>query len=363
MQKKKKIVENLPILSPRENVRLIGHEPIIDIFLKAFDAKKIPNGWLLSGPKGIGKATIAYKIARMLLSGVRDDVSETHPVFRKVAANNHSDLLVIEKEEDASEIKVDNIRKINDFLHMTSSETGYRVVIIDSADDMNNNAANSLLKLLEEPPTKAFFILISHSPGALLTTIKSRCRKINVFPLDKNDAISVVNSSLPEASPIEIAKLVELADFSPGVAIDFYENDGLKIYNELIKIFSSPKGFDFELVHKLGESISQKINVNKWNTFKYLLNLLMVRIARDYAASGTIGNVESNNIEPIVEKQLEEFFKIWEKVNSLLGDVERINLDKKSVVINIFEELGLLDKEGTSFWKGISEEFSHGSSN
>ena len=181
-------VKKTPAL-PRESETLIGHEAAEAAMYDAISGR-VPHAWMISGPAGIGKATLAYRFARYVLSGGSGEesgpglfgdelppstaalnVSRDDPVFAQIAAGSHADMMVVERGYDEKrkkmrgEIVVDDVRKIGSFLRLTPSLGGWRVVILDSADEMNRNAANAVLKLLEEPPRQALIILVSHTPG------------------------------------------------------------------------------------------------------------------------------------------------------------------------------------------------------
>src|ERR1700693_566426 len=189
--------------SPRANPDLIGHEATEAALRRLFERDRLPHALLLAGPRGIGKATLAFRLARFVLARSGDElgpallgeaageglaVSSDSGVFRRVASGGHADLFTLERGYDRkgrlrTVITVDDTREIADFLHLTSAEGGWRVVIIDGADAKKQSAANALLKILEEPPKRALLLLVAHSPGQLLPTIRSRCRRMNLSPL------------------------------------------------------------------------------------------------------------------------------------------------------------------------------------
>ncbi|MGE4220885.1 MAG: DNA polymerase III subunit delta', partial [Alphaproteobacteria bacterium] len=196
-----------PETHPRRTAGLLGHEAAEATILQLWQANRLPHAVLLSGPRGIGKATLAYRIARFILAnGVHAaqepslfgdiapppdslHIGEDDPVFARVASGGHADLLAIERSVNPDtgrprrDIVVDDIRKVTGLIRHTAAEGGWRIVIVDSADDMNQNAANALLKMLEEPPPNVLFLLVNHAPGGLLPTIRSRCRRLALSAL------------------------------------------------------------------------------------------------------------------------------------------------------------------------------------
>src|SRR5271165_3045369 len=172
---------------PRANPLLLGHEAAEATLAAALHSGRLHHAWLLTGPAGIGKATLAFRFARRLLAGHGGEglqLDSTHPVFRRVAVGAHADLLTVERAFDPkrkrqrTEIVVDDVRRIGGFLHLTPAEGGWRVVVVDGADELNRNAANALLKVLEEPPPRALLLLTAAAPGRLPATIRSRTRRL-----------------------------------------------------------------------------------------------------------------------------------------------------------------------------------------
>lgn len=265
-------------ISPRNNSFLLGQSKAEDIFLKAWKNQTMHHAWILNGPKGIGKATLAYRIARFMLwadENKKDmynslNVPENSEVFRQVASDSHPDLMVVERdyietdrkkiikaiqkgeapdEEELSAMKksafirVDDVRKVNEFLSKTSFNDNWRIVIIDSADEMNKNAANALLKILEEPPAHTILLLVSHNPGMLLPTIRSRCAKLPLQMLDAAETASLLRRYRPNLNEAMIKKIAEMCPQSIGKAILYADLDAVGMYNGLCKILYAKQKF------------------------------------------------------------------------------------------------------------------------
>ncbi|MDP6486681.1 MAG: DNA polymerase III subunit delta', partial [Alphaproteobacteria bacterium] len=183
-------------------------------------------------------------------------VDPNHPVFRRVASGGHLDFVTVERGlsdqggKKRSEIVVDDIRAVGAFLRLTPAEGGWRVVVIDSADDMNRNAANALLKVLEEPSAWALLILVSHNPGRLLPTVRSRCRRLGMRALTDADVGDLIERYAPGLGTDDHATLTRLSDGSIGRAVALAEEGGLDLYRELVALLETWPRLDTEALHR-----------------------------------------------------------------------------------------------------------------
>jgi DNA polymerase III subunit delta' len=239
---------------PRFAVATKGHDQARSAFLAAFKSGKPHHAWLLTGPSGIGKATLAYELARHVFSATMSEAQ----VKRWVHARAHPDLVVLERSfNDAKpkklkgEISVDDVRKFNDFFARTSSNGGWRVGLVDCADDLNSESANALLKLVEEPPSKALILLVCHTPGRLLRTLRSRCRKLALSTLT-NQLTAEVLTGLPLEPAINSKELLGAAEVSrgrPGFALQLLQSEGAKAF----QAFAQAKRLDAAQRHAIGQ--------------------------------------------------------------------------------------------------------------
>ncbi|MGV8950453.1 MAG: DNA polymerase III subunit delta' [Cypionkella sp.] len=284
---------------PRHTARLIGQEAAESAFLEAFTGKHLHHGWLITGPRGIGKATLAWKIARFLLATPEDDggmfaapspetldIPEANPVAHRVAALTESRLFLLrrawdhEKKKLQSIISVDEVRKMKSFFALSAADGGRRVAIIDSIDEMNPAAANALLKLLEEPPARVTILMISHQPAKLLPTIRSRCRELRLGPLSAENLSDALTQAGGEVAPNESIPLAELAGGSVGEAFRMTNLEGLRLYDSLISLFSTLPRLDRHRALALAEKGAGRGAEEQFDLIVTLLDLFLARLAR-----------------------------------------------------------------------------------
>ena len=256
--------------SPREVDRLFGHEAARAEFGEALTSGRLHHAWLLVGPEGVGKATLAYHLAREVLAhggegGAHAPITADHPVFRKVAALAHPNLLLIrrswnDKTKRYSQwIGVDEVRRLRSFLGHSAGETGWRVVIVDRADDLNQNAANALLKALEEPPLRTLFLLVATAEGRIPVTIRSRCRTLRVTTLGVEDLQRAVQAALErddhEVDAKTLSTALALSQGSVRRALELATGEGIALYRDIVTAFAKLPELDGQAAHKLAERL------------------------------------------------------------------------------------------------------------
>lgn len=300
-------VEGAP--HPRETLQVLGHAAAEAEFLASFNSGRLHHGWLITGPRGVGKATLAWKIARFLLATPEDansefgggmfapppptslDIPADHPVVRRTAALSEGRLFLLRRGANttgsalSAEIRVDEVRAMKSFFTLSAADGGRRVAIIDSADEMTVGATNSLLKLLEEPPAGVTLLLISHQPFRLLPTIRSRCRELRVGTLPPDLMAEALAAAGAEVSPDEVQALAELGGGSVGEALRFTNLDGIKLYHAIIALFATLPRMDRGRALALAEMGVGRGNEARFDLILTLIDLFLARMAR----AGTLG--------------------------------------------------------------------------
>lgn len=285
---------------PRETAALFGHDDAEAQFLAAFNTGRLPHGWLLTGPKGIGKASFAWRAARFLLSTpiTQDDglfgappapttldIDSAHPVAARLRALSEPGLCLIRRgarpdgKALSDVIRIDEVRRLKGFFQMTPDGNGRRVVIVDCADELNPSAANALLKELEEPPADAVLLLIAHRPSGLLPTIRSRCRVLRFQPLAAEDLRAALEQA-GFAPPPDMAGLAELAGGSVGTAARLLAQDGLGLYGDLLRLLAGLPRLDRPLALQMAEATAGKQGEERFDLTLNLLDTALSRLAR-----------------------------------------------------------------------------------
>jgi DNA polymerase-3 subunit delta' len=321
-------------MTPRETPVLIGHEAAQAQILAACGGGRLHHAWLITGPEGVGKATLAFRFARRLLAsgGVGLEMAASDPVFRRVAAGTHADLLVVEREWDEkkkrmkTQIAAETARSIPPFLHLTPAEGGWRVVIVDGAEDMNSQSANALLKVLEEPPARAVLILVCSAAGRLLPTIRSRCRHLALSPLAQAEMQTVLGMYLPELPAAERRELAWLAEGSPGRALALAEEGGLKLAAMVGQVLAEAPDFPLSRGYEISDGLREQA------AFETFMALLQRGISR---AVGAVlrGDADAGQRRLVAAKSVLGWAEVAEGLGRLAIETERANMDRRQAVV------------------------------
>jgi DNA polymerase-3 subunit delta' len=330
------VSEEREVPQPRETQSLYGHAEAEQAFLDAYRGGRMPHAWLIGGPRGIGKATLAYRMARFVFAhpdqaaaNVRSATSlalpTDHPAVRRVAAQGHPDLLALERTVGdngklRTQIAVDDVRRTIGFFGSTAGEGGWRVCIVDSADELNAAGANALLKILEEPPAKALLLVVSHAPGRLLPTIRSRCRRLALRPLATEDVARAAAEALGrEANEPDIKAAALASDGSVARALDLLGGAALAVRARVNAMLAALPAVDPRELHALGDALGR--DETSFTAF--------VDAVRDWlSARVTVPGAEPARLLRIAE--------VWERLNASARDVAIYNLERKPLVFNVF---------------------------
>jgi DNA polymerase-3 subunit delta' len=344
--------------APREVDRLFGHEAALGEFADSLASGRMHHAWLIVGPEGIGKATLAYRFARTVLAEAseRDTIDREHPVFRKVAALSHPNLLVIrrawnEKTKRYSQwIGVDEVRRLRAFLGTTAGEGGWRVVIVDRADELNQNAANALLKALEEPPPKTLFLLISSAEGRLPVTIRSRSRTLRVSALGQEDVERAVRAALErdgqEVDAKTLATALALSQGSVRRALDLVASEGIELYDEIAAALAALPDIDGARLHRSVDRLAGSAETERLELYLSILLGLVERLIR-FTATGEGATQDEQRLGKrlISPANLPHWAEAWEAISEARGEAFALNLDRSLLVLETWFRLQTVARE------------------
>ncbi len=337
---------------PRNTRVLFGQADAERALAEALASGRMHHAWLLAGPKGIGKATLAYRFARAALAQPQErdpaghslEVGENTIAARQVRALSHPGLLVVRRPYDtkgkrfASSIPVDEVRRLRTFLGHRAAGDGWRVVIVDEANELNVNAANALLKSLEEPPERTVFLLVSPAPGDLVPTIRSRCRMLSLSPLSDSDLRAAVTAALaaadmPPPADADWAPLERLSEGSVARLLGLFGAGGLALQGQVDRLLGLMPRVDWKAAHALSDELQPAAAQPKFELFFELLMETLARLIR-VAATGE-GSPEDQSLATKLmgDGRLASFAALWERVAREKADTLALNLDRKSLVI------------------------------
>lgn len=327
-------------IPPRDNPDLAGHDAAERQLMRSFRSGRMHHAWLITGPAGIGKATLAFRLARWIFAqgqGRRpgDEASlridPAHPVFRLVASGGHPDLRVLQREVNEktgrlrTEISVDQAREAIRFLQLTPALGGWRIVIIDPVDDLSTEAANALLKALEEPPARGLFLLVNHAISRALPTIRSRCQRLVLQPLGADAVAGIVAKAMPDLPAEEHAELARLSDGSPGRAFAMAAAGGLALLHELEALLAKLPALDAAALERLTEKTARAGE----EATAVLRDLVLWWLAEKVKA-GAAGAPRGG---------LDRWASLWENTARLFERAEAASLDRKQALLEIFYDI------------------------
>jgi DNA polymerase III subunit delta' len=324
---------------PRDRFDLAPHQEAERAFTDALSRGRLHHAWMLTGVEGVGKATFAYRAARRLL-GAEPDPSRgelgarpTDPVSQLVTAQSHPDLMVLERAGEGAKLKrnisVDQARELPEFFSMSPSRARYRVAIIDAADDLNMNAANALLKVLEEPPERGVLFLVTHAPGRLLPTIRSRCRRLN-FPDWSVEALSALVGRQAGLAEDEAVRIAAMATGSPGAALMLAGDQMLELDRLARQWVNDGQG---DVAAEIAQAAKFR-GADGADNFDRLFDRLLAAV-KDRAASSS-------------GREAAAWAETWSRLSVMPGRVTGINLDRADVLASAMAEIGRAQRTGAA---------------
>ncbi|WP_439499935.1 DNA polymerase III subunit delta' [Bosea sp. (in: a-proteobacteria)] len=330
---------------PRETLALIGHARSEQAFIEALRSERLHHAWLLGGPEGIGKASFAYRVARFMLAAgdplVRAAstatlaMPESDPATRRVIAQSHPDLHLLRRtvkpdgKSVTSNIPVDSVRRVLDRFGSSAAEGGWRICIVDSAEDMDRSSANALLKLLEEPPPRALFLIVAHAPGRALPTIRSRCRLLTFDTLDEGEVAEASRLALERmdgaVDTSALTRASALADGSVRRALTYVDPETLALVEAVRARLDALPGIDLSALLALAEDVAGRAGESD---FAIMIDTIQSWLASHLRAHAHAG---AGRLAPLAE--------VWEKLGRAAREVETYNLDRRPLVMTMFHDL------------------------
>jgi DNA polymerase-3 subunit delta' len=336
---------------PRHVYALVGHERAEAEMLSAYREGRLAHAWLIGGKEGIGKATLAWRFARFVLANpeptakaVREatdlHVEPTHSAARLLAGLAHPDFALIRREWQgatkrlATEISVEAVRQGLQVFQLSAAFGGWRVTIVDSAEDLNRNSANALLKMVEEPPQRSLILIISHRPGQVLPTIRSRCRRLRLDPLTEDEIVKAVIGLGPpwsEGGGEAVAAAAKRADGSVREALIRLapESEGAgALIDSIVAGLPRP---DPRAVARLVDAVGGRAGDETYRAFHREIYDWIVAYARD---------VEPRSV------RVEQIGGLWDRIREAQRETEALNLDRKLHILALFAEIAATAPRG-----------------
>jgi DNA polymerase-3 subunit delta' len=321
-------LEGVPL--PESRTAVVGHAATRATMLAALDAARMPGGMLLHGPRGIGKATLAFDIARRIFERTGDESPEH--IAAQVAAGAYPNLFVMRKAARETgkgyytQIRVEEVRGFIEEMRMTRGRAGHRIALIDPIDDCNPSSANALLKILEEPPADTTFLLVSHRPGSLLPTIKSRCFPVALRPITDADVAGVLMATKPETAADALSRAVGFANGRPrrGFEALLLSDDG--VLGGLAGYLRDPAGAPSAARIALADQLGGNRDSAELRFARDMLNDWIAAAATDAATSGDRARLASAN-------------ELWDKAQLSLADADEYNLDMRQTLVALLDAI------------------------
>ena len=354
----------LGIPHPKLAKKLIGHSTQKLYFLNSYISNRLPQCWLLAGDKGVGKATFAWLIAKFLLTTNQnpDDIKielnganidsilapQDGGTLTRILSGSEQRIYVVRKGYNEKrkaffkDISIDDIRNLQSYCSLSIADGGRRVIIIDTADDLNTNSCNALLKLLEEPPKNTLFLLISHQPNLLLPTLQSRCQKLLFSALSQYDLRAVVATTGQEIGPAQEVPLSILSNGSAGVACRLLNSNSLNLYRDILNLASSLPNLNTKKATQLSQNYFAKGKADDFENFIEMMQHFLSRLCKTGAMQKPLSPSVTNDEAKIMTYLCPSLrsANLWaEAAEIALAKLHKgylLNIDVESLVIDTF---------------------------
>ncbi len=344
---------------PRETLGIFGHAEAESQLLQSYLSGHLPHALIIGGPPGIGKATLAWRLARFILAnpgpahaakaGGHDlFVPKDHPVSRQVAALSHPDLVLLrrawnpETKKHATQIQVDDVRRAIQMFQHAAGRGGFRICVLDCADDLNASSANALLKLVEEPPPRSLFVIVAHQPGRLLATLRSRCRRIRLNPLKPAEIGNILTALGPPWSAVSDARreaAIARAQGSVHRALRLLDDDELSLDHAIGGLLNDLPSIDWSRAHALADRIAGRNNTGDFET-------VLAAIDEWLDARVRLGAQQHRKEGGAL--RLAPFAEVWEKLCEKARETETFNLDRRPFALSLIADLAAAVRASSS---------------
>ena len=343
---------------------IIGHSSQKLSFLSSFASNRLPQCWLLAGDMGIGKASFAWLIAKFLLTtkyqpaDLKNDLNESNinsileprsgSILNRIISGSEQRVYIVRRGYNEKRktffknISIEDVRKLQSYCSLSIADGGKRIIIIDTADDLNKSSSNALLKLLEEPPKNTIFLLISHQPNLLVPTIKSRCQKLSFSNLDQTDLGAVLTAIGCKIEPSDQVSLSILSKGSAGAACRLLNSNCINLYSDILNISSSLPNLNTNKILQLSQNYFAKAKPGEFEIFLEMMQHFFSRLCKTGAMQKPVLPSVTEN-EAKIMKNLCPNLKsahLWsEAANITLAKLNKgylLNIDIESLILDAF---------------------------